>query len=120
MTFREINSSHDWAMVYADTADAYRKLGEPDNEQKFRRLALKYERRAADAVVAHFPHVEPTRSVLLRSAATLAVECGELDEAIRLLHLGFSGDPPREIAAELCEVMGEVMKAVQRRTLTPG
>lgn len=119
MTIPEINRLHKEAMHFVDLADIAKKAGNAKDAARFTRLSFDYERVAAEAVVAHFLHVEPTRSVLLRSAATLAAECGELDEAIRLLHLGFSGDPPREIAAEMCEVMGEVMKAVQRDRRQP-
>jgi hypothetical protein len=47
---------------------------------------------------------EPTRSVLFRSAATLALRCGELREAEKLASIGLSGHPPDEIADELREV----------------
>ena len=36
---------------------------------------------------------EPTRSVLFRSAATLAFNCGLLGEAEHLIHCALSGNP---------------------------
>jgi hypothetical protein len=51
---------------------------------------------------------EPTRSVLLRSAATLAVQCGEYDEAIQLVAYGLIGNPGAELKAELMDILNEV------------
>ena len=44
---------------------------------------------------------EPTRSVLHRSAASLAFRCGEYREAERLIARALLGNPPEEIADEL-------------------
>ena len=46
-----------------------------------------------------------TRSVLYRSAATLALDAGETQEARRLAECGLAGAPPAEIADELREVL---------------
>ncbi len=51
---------------------------------------------------------EPTRSVLLRSAATLALRCGEYREAEKLVACALSGEPPAEIAEELRDVLENV------------
>lgn len=49
---------------------------------------------------------EPSRSVLCRSAATLFLSAGKLNEAEQMAALGLSGDGvPDEIAAELREVL---------------
>lgn len=45
--------------------------------------------------------IEPTRSILYRSAASLALQCEEYREAERLIARGLSGEPPSEIAEEL-------------------
>jgi hypothetical protein len=47
---------------------------------------------------------EPTRSVLYRSAASLAIRCGENEDAERLITEGLAGNPPAEIEAELREL----------------
>ena len=49
--------------------------------------------------------VEPTRSVLLRSAATLALQCRETELAEKLAAQGLSGDAPPELAGELRDVL---------------
>ena len=53
---------------------------------------------------------EPSRSVLLRSAASLAFECHELREAERLASQALGGEPPSEIAQELRELLRRVYR----------
>jgi hypothetical protein len=48
---------------------------------------------------------EPTRSVLHRSAASLAVECCQLREAERLIGRALAGNPPPDIADELRDLL---------------
>ena len=69
--------------------------------------AFELEREAATAV-ADDTSFEPSRSILLRSAATLALRCGELREAERLVCLGLSGFPPDQIAEELRDLYDEI------------
>lgn len=65
------------------------------------KLALENEVAALRAM-AH--PVEPTRSVLLRSAATLALRCHETEQAEKLAAEGLSGNVPSELADELRDV----------------
>jgi len=51
---------------------------------------------------------EPTRSILFRSAASLSIQCGKLDESERLIATALSGFPPVEIANELRDLLEEV------------
>ena len=46
-----------------------------------------------------------TRSILFRSAASLAMDCGKLGDAERLIAGGLSGHPPEEIAEELRQLL---------------
>lgn len=62
---------------------------------------------AAD-VSAPYLDFEPTRSVLHRSAASLALECGDREAARRLAERGLTGKPPEEIAEELRDVIRRV------------
>lgn len=66
--------------------------------------AFLLEKQVAEAMVPYLD-VEPTHSVLLRSAASLALECQRGEETERLACLGLSGRPPAEIRAELREVL---------------
>lgn len=65
--------------------------------------------RAAASLLAEARDEEPTRSVLYRSAATLALDCREYDEAERLIAEGLSGTPPAEIACELKDLRQQVL-----------
>ncbi|MBI5834582.1 MAG: hypothetical protein HZB16_19970 [Armatimonadetes bacterium] len=54
------------------------------------------------------PHrVEPTHSVLCRSAATLALDCGNARLAEKLACEGLAGDPPPPIDDELRQVLAQ-------------
>jgi hypothetical protein len=51
---------------------------------------------------------EPTRSVLHHSAASLAIECGELQTAERLIATALTGNPPQETAEELRDLFIQI------------
>lgn len=51
---------------------------------------------------------EPTRSVLFRSAATLAQDCGLFHDAEKLIYKALAGEPPSDIAAELKDLLEQV------------
>src|SRR5690348_16163384 len=51
---------------------------------------------------------EPSRSVLLRSAATLALDCRLLREAEMLICTALAGHPPEPIAEELRDLLDQV------------
>lgn len=95
-------ADHHAAMEAIDDADAARKRGDEVRAKAATRRALVLEARAA----ANVPKgLEPTRSVLYRSAASVAVELGETIEARRLASEGLRGEPPAEIKAELFQVL---------------
>ena len=75
--------------------------------QELLRQALELEAEAAGRV-ANDVTAEPTRSVLHRSAATLAVECGELHLAEKLIARALAGAPPSDIAAELKDLFIQI------------
>lgn len=71
------------------------------------RKAFESERTAAEAT-AKLPNSEPTRSVLLRSAASLALDCSEYRDAEQLIAIGLAGNPPAEICEELRDLLESV------------
>jgi hypothetical protein len=77
-----------------------------DPFQTSSRAAFGKERAAADWV-ANQLDLEPTRAVLRRSAAVLALECSELREAERLIGRALAGNPPDDIANELRDLLLE-------------
>lgn len=102
-----IRTDHEQAMDLAEQAILASRNGDDDRSDRLRRRAYVLERRSALAAVdAKCP--EPTRSVLLRSAATLAFQCGEGPDAEKLIALALNGTPPQEIANELRELLDQV------------
>jgi hypothetical protein len=96
-----VSRLHETAMAFAEQA-----LLSPDSRQagKLFRSAFEHERKAAELLGGAYDY-EPTRSVLYRSAATLARDCRDFSEAKRLIQEGLMGNPPGNIAAELKELL---------------
>lgn len=103
----DITQLHRKAMEFADEAAAERRRGSPVRALELTRQSFKLERDAAREVENQL-EFEPTRSVLHRSAASLALECHEVREAERLIGRALSGDPPDEIAEELRDLLEDV------------
>ena len=99
-----IEAVHSHAMEYVDKAQAAKGRGDSAAMNQNFMEAFRLEKQAAEAMIPYLD-VEPTRSILLRSAAALALECQRDEEAERLACLGLSGKPPLEIRAELRDVL---------------
>src|SRR5215471_2140358 len=95
-----VSSLHHEAMALADRAYAAARGGDRDVAHKFFREAFQRESQAAQVLVDD-RKAQPTRAILFRSAATLAVHCGLIEEAVSLIRTGLEGDPPPAIANEL-------------------
>ncbi len=98
---------HHQAMRLADQASHLRRSGQEQQANIRLREAFHHERQAAELVAPDFS-LEPTRSVLHRSAATLACQCGEYREAERLITTALSGTPPETVAEELRDLLLQV------------
>jgi hypothetical protein len=94
-------------MGLADEALMARRAGERERAIAALRDAFEHEREAA-ALLSSSLGLEPTRSVLHRSAASLALECGETRAAERLIGAALYGNPPDEIADELRDLLEQV------------
>jgi hypothetical protein len=103
----QVKDLHREAMRLVDEAESARHTGNPQLARERFRQAFDRERQAADLAAGDLAQ-EPTRSVLHRSAASLALECGALREAERLIAEALSGDPPDEIAEELRDLLEQV------------
>jgi hypothetical protein len=103
---QDIDTLHQEAMALVDQAVLARQRGEAETVLALTRAAFAKERSAAD-LVANQLELEPTRSVLHRSAAVLALECSELREAERLIGRALAGNPPDDIADELRDLLLE-------------
>ena len=103
----DITQLHRAAMNLADEAAANRRRGYHERALDLTRKAFELERNAAREIESEL-EFEPTRSVLHRSAASLALECDEIREAERLIGRALSGNPPDEIAEELRDLLEDV------------
>lgn len=96
-------SLHQQAMQLLDKANVARMSGSDTAAGQLNRQAYVLERQAAE-LLADTPQHEPTRAILYRSAAILALDCGEIDDAIRLIDAGLAGSPPAVLAKQLHEL----------------
>lgn len=101
------NVLHQEAMDLAESALIAKLRVDLAQENQLLRQAFEKEAQAA-ALIAHDLSAEPTRSVLHRSAASLAIECGEFQVAERLIMTALTGNPPQEIAAELKDLFVQI------------
>jgi hypothetical protein len=99
---KEAATLHTAAMELATQAFSLEN-DSPQSRDLFQR-ALDKERKAAD-LWDQASGLEPTRSILYRSAASLAWNCQDYAETERLAKKGLEGDPPGDIAWELEELL---------------
>ncbi|HEY9608964.1 hypothetical protein [Allocoleopsis sp.] len=103
---QDLETLHREAMELVDHAALAHQRGDAEAILEFSRAAFAKEQAPAD-LVANQIDLEPTRSVLHRSAAVLALECSELREAERLIGRALAGNPPNDIADELRDLLLE-------------
>lgn len=107
---RDVTQLHREAMRYFDKSRVARLEKDPEEYLRYTRLAYEKETAAADLMVDE--DIEPTRSVLHRSAATLAWRCEMYDEAKRLICRALAGKPPPDIEFELNDLLVKVNSAL--------
>lgn len=105
---------HNEAMASCELAFDARRSGDPELALRYFSEAFAAEQEAAN-LVADDLDLEPTRSILHRSAATLAADCGDYPAANRLIDAALAGNPPVEIIEELDELRVRI-----RREVGPG
>jgi hypothetical protein len=107
MDYSNTQQVHRKAMILAQ--DAYVSLIKGDEATAFQLYeeAFLLEREAALSLFSDEAK-EPTRSVLFRSAATLAMKCKKFREAEKMAALGLAGNPPEEIANELRDLYEDI------------
>src|SRR5438477_6773404 len=96
----QVKQLHDAAMNFADQALHAKRSGDSIRAAILFRSAFEQEQKAVAVLLGSGSPSEPIRSVLCRSAATLALDCGDTDEAARLVALGLDGAPPKAIRLE--------------------
>jgi hypothetical protein len=102
-----VRTTHRQAMEQTDLAHAARRQGDEVLALRYFRNAYELEAQAAAAFASRLD-AEPTRSVLFRSAATLALDAKLLPEAEKLVCTALSGNPPEEIADELRDLLEQI------------
>lgn len=103
----DLKTQHSLAMDQADLAMFAKRKGDKEGFLLFSKKAFELESQAALSLLNHFEN-EPTRSVLFRSAASLAVDCEEMEAAEKLICSALMGRPPLEIAEELRDLLEQV------------
>jgi hypothetical protein len=102
-----VNELHTQAMDIAEEAFLNQKRGDREIAEKLFHEALHLEQQAAYMLTLN-PENEPSRSILFRSAASLAYNGLDFETAERLLAQGLAGFPPPEIADELRDLFDEI------------
>ncbi len=103
-TVREL---HDQAMEYAEKAIVCKIGGDIQSSKELFKKALDFEVEAANQLTIN-ETAEPTRSILFRSAASLALNIEDFRYALRLASNGLAGYPPSEIQSELTDILEEI------------
>ena len=100
-----VNERHNKAMELTELALNERARGNSEKSVAVFGQALQHE---LDAIDALEDVVEPTWSILHRSAATLALDCFQYREAEKLVAKALAQDPPEEMAEELRDLMEQI------------
>jgi len=98
---------HNKSMEFAELAFITRAKGDSQDALNLFRQALDFEL-AAIAELEATERIEPTYSVLHRSAGTLALDCNEARRAEQIVTRALSQDPPPEIAEELRDLLEQI------------
>lgn len=102
-----VASLHRDAMEHADAALYFQSLGDLAGFLHETSLAAALEEEAANLLPCSEVS-EPTRTVLLRSAATLALRCNELERAEKLAARALLGFGPEGLKEEVRDVLEQV------------
>ena len=99
------------AMNYAHQAMIARDAGNFDDARSQAEIAFGFELQAAK-LIPDGEKAEPTRSILYRGAASLALQCSRYSDAIKLAGLALSGSPPPKIEKDLLSILDQVKFAM--------
>lgn len=102
-----VRQYHQDSMKYLSSAKAYELSGDQEKSNDLMRRSLELETLAAKSV-PESDKTEPTRSILFRSAASIALQLKEYDLSISLISNALVGNPPEEIKEELLKLFENV------------
>lgn len=100
---------HFKAMALAQEAHLAAINGKKKETLSLYEQAFDLEKQAALSLLDK-EEIEPTRSVLFRSAAALAKKCHKYRDAEKMIALGLAGNPPDDIATELRLLFDDIKK----------
>src|SRR5688500_17750574 len=106
----DLESIHNRAMDLAEEALIAKMNSDLGAYNRLSKEAFELECRAADLLEDDIDN-EPNRSVLYRSAASLAIDCGDKISAKKLIAIALSGNPPKRIENELRDLLDETERA---------
>ena len=108
-----LDELHDKAMEKTFFADLERRRGNAKAAMKLFEQALDLELKA---IAQMTEPVEPTHSILHRSAGWLALDCNQPYKAERLASNALAYEPPPEIAEELRALLDQARSRLRGRT----
>ncbi len=103
---------HQTASTYMQMALVAQGRGNEPESLRLFELAFEAEKQAALSLWSDFEN-EPTRSILFRSAANLAMDCKKYAEAKKMIHLGLAGNSSEEIVDELLQLSKQIEKELK-------
>jgi len=105
---KDIRTLHNEAMDLALKGDIAAKA-DPKGEEAIALYTEAFEKEREAALLADFmQNPEPGLSILYRSAASLAMQCGRYREAEQLIAKALSGNPTEEVARELRQLLQNI------------
>jgi hypothetical protein len=104
---KEINILHNQAMDLAEKAIFLKRSQKFDESVEAFNAAFSLEMQAAMQIQEKYDF-EPSRSIMFRSAASLALNAGLFREAEKMIAIGLSGNPPEPIADELRDLYEDI------------
>lgn len=110
MTTNNTRELHEKAMSLYEASLLARRSGNEAHVTDLLTQAFRMESAAADSVAQDLS-IEPTRSVLHRSAASLALQLGDFHTATKYVEDGLRGNVPDEIKEELATLLDQIMTA---------
>ena len=98
---------HDKAMLLSQDAFVLAAYGKEDEAIPLYIQAFELEREAALSLLNR-ADLEPTRSVLFRSAAALAKNCHRYRDSEKMIGHGLAGNPPDYVAEQMREIYDDI------------
>ncbi len=104
----EVREIHDSAMDLFELALLTARAGDADKSRRLFGEALEKEAAAADSVADAYD-LEPTRSILYRSTASIALRIGNVQKAKQYVEAGLAGNAPEDMRAELIVLRDQIL-----------